>query len=79
MSAWPPSTELRARLEREATRTLTAAEAAGYLNAPVTDAERAEVLALVDWFRRRYPTPADRLAYARRASARWRRTRTVEP
>ena len=45
-----------------------------YLDAPVTDAERDELLALVRWFRRRYPTPLERLAYVRRAYARWQRT-----
>ena len=30
------------------------------------------------WFRRRYPKPADRLAYVRRAHARWLRSRDRE-
>jgi hypothetical protein len=55
-------------------RRLDAAEARAYLDAPVTDAERDEVLALVHWFNRRYPAPLDRLAYVRRAYARWQRT-----
>ncbi len=55
-------------------RTLEPAEARAYLNAPTTEAEREEVLALAAWFQRRYPTPAERLAYVRRAYARWRRT-----
>ena len=55
-------------------RRLDASEARAYLDAPVTDAERDEVLALVHWFKRRYPTPLDRLAYVRRAYARWQRT-----
>lgn len=55
-------------------RALGRAEAREYLDAPVTDAERDEVLALVHWFQRRYPTPVERLAYARRAYARWQRT-----
>jgi len=55
-------------------RALSPAEARAYLDAPITKAERDEVLALVRWFRRRYPTPADRLAYVRRAYARWQRT-----
>jgi hypothetical protein len=33
--------------------------------------EREAVMELVEWFRRRYPTPLARLAYARRAYARW--------
>jgi hypothetical protein len=55
-------------------RRLDPAEARAYLDAPVTDAERDEVLALVRWFQRRYPTPLDRLAYVRRAYARWQQT-----
>ena len=55
-------------------RALSPAETRAYLDAPITQAERDEVLALVRWFRRRYPTPAERLAYVRRAYARWRRT-----
>jgi hypothetical protein len=34
-----------------------------------------DVLALVRWFRRRYATPAERLACARHAYAGWRLTR----
>lgn len=64
--------ELHARLAREADRSLGAAEAAAYLAAPVTDAERDEALSLIRWFRQRYPTPAARLAYIRRAYLRWR-------
>jgi hypothetical protein len=55
-------------------RTMGAEEARAYLEAPVTEAEREGVRALVRWFERRYPTPLDRLSYARRAYARWRRT-----
>lgn len=57
-----------------ANRELTAAEARAYLDAPTTEAERDEVRALAEWFQRRYPTPLERLAYVRRAYARWRRT-----
>ena len=58
-------------------RELSDAEAREYLAAPITDAEREDVLALVSWFTRRYPTPLDRLAYIRRAYARWRRTNPI--
>jgi len=61
-------------LQALANRTLEPAEARAYLEAPVTDAEREEVLALVRWFRRRYPTPLQRLQYVRRAYFRWQRT-----
>ncbi len=56
-------------------RRLTPDEVRAYLDAPLSDAERESVLELARWFRRRYPTPLERLAYARRAYARWSRTR----
>lgn len=52
----------------------TAAEVRRALEQPISAEEREEVLSLVRWFTRRYPTPADRLAYVRQAYARWRRT-----
>lgn len=58
-------------------RVLGPAEARAYLEAPISQAERDDVLALVRWFRRRYPTPAERLAYVRRAYAQWRRTQGI--
>lgn len=58
-------------LRREAERTLSPDEVREYLAAPVSDLERETVLELVEWFRRRYPTPLARLACARRAYARW--------
>jgi hypothetical protein len=68
-----------ARLERMTgpERRLSPAEARAYLDAPLTDAEREDVRALVAWFCRRYQAPIDRLAYARRAYARWQRTRGI--
>lgn len=59
---------------RERDRRLSPAEARAYLEAPLTDVERDGVLELVRWFCRRYPTPIERLAYVRRAYARWQRT-----
>ena len=55
-------------------RRLSAAEAQEYLDAPMSDAEREELQELVAWFTRRYPSPLERLAYVRRAYARWQRT-----
>lgn len=55
-------------------RTLTADEVRAQLDVPVSEEERAQVLALVRWFRRRYPTGADRLRYVRTAYVRWQRT-----
>jgi hypothetical protein len=60
---------------RHAERQLSVEEARAYLSTPVSDTEREDVLALVDWFRKRYPTGAERLAYIRRAHARWTRGR----
>jgi hypothetical protein len=39
---------------------------------PLGEQEEEESRSLIRWFRRRYPTPAERLAYARRAYRRWR-------
>jgi hypothetical protein len=54
-------------------RELSDEEARAYLAHPITPEEREEVLALVRWFMTRYPTPAARLSYVRRAYARWAR------
>ena len=62
------------RLQAEINRVVDADTARAYVEQPVTDREREDILALVRWFTRRYPTPAERLAYARRAYARWQRT-----
>ncbi len=58
-------------LRREAGAYASPDEARDYLTAPVSDIERDAVVELVGWFRRRYPTPLARLAYARKAYARW--------
>ena len=54
-----------------ADRRLTGTELRAYLDAPVSDAERDEAARLMRRFTRRYPSPVERLAYARRAYARW--------
>jgi hypothetical protein len=43
------------------------------LERPLSEEEREDVLALARWFRRRYPTGTERLAYVRQAYARWQR------
>ena len=58
-------------------RVFGADEARAYLDAPMSDDEREHTLSLVSWFRRRYPTPADRLAYVRRAYKRWNGMRGI--
>lgn len=62
---------LRHRLHAVAERRLSSTEIDAYLQTPISDAERANVLEQVRWFLRRYPTGADRLAYVRRACRRW--------
>jgi hypothetical protein len=59
------------RLRAIVDRRLSDVEIRAYLDAPIVDAEREGVLELIRWFSSRYPNPADRLAYARRAYARW--------
>jgi hypothetical protein len=49
------------------------AQALAAMNGP----EGAEMRELVDWFRRRYPTPLERLRYARRKYAEATRFRGV--
>lgn len=58
-------------IEDESNRTVTVAEMRAYLDAPVSDFEREQILELVRWFRLRYPTGAQRLSYVRQAYARW--------
>jgi hypothetical protein len=68
----PPSPEVLERLRALAERQLSAEEVRAALAQPLGEAEEEESRSLIRWFRRRYPTPADRLAYARRAYRRWR-------
>jgi len=60
-----------ARIRAIAERTLSAEEFLAAMAVPLGEAEEEEARSLIRWFRRRYPTPADRLAYARRAHRRW--------
>ena len=61
------------RIAREIDRPVTREELHAELRRSIRDEEREEVLALVRWFTRRYPTGEERLAYVRRAYRRWRR------
>lgn len=66
-----PSPETVARIRALSERQLSAEEVREAMRTPIGEAEREEILALIAWFRRSYPTPADRLAYVRRAYRRW--------
>jgi hypothetical protein len=67
----PPPPDVVAEIRAFAERRLTAEEFNAAVNAPMDEFEREQIDGLIDWFRRRYPTPAERLAYARRAYRRW--------
>lgn len=67
-----PSPAALGRVRALADRRLSAAEIADALAVPLGDAEQEDSRALIRWFRTRYPTPFERLAYARRAYGRWR-------
>jgi hypothetical protein len=66
-----PGLAALARIRELSERRLSAEEARAALAAPLGEAEAEEARSLIRWFRRRYPTPAARLAYARRAYIRW--------
>jgi len=68
-----PSPETLAHIRDLAERRLSREELDERRRVPLGEDERQEILSLVDWFRRRYPTPAERLAYVRRAYRRWAR------
>ena len=69
----PPDPETVAKLREMSERRLAAEEFEAYVRAPMSEAEREEILAQIEWFMRRYPTPAERLASARQAYAQWAR------
>jgi hypothetical protein len=66
-----PGPEALARIRALSERRLSAEEARAALAVPLSAEEEQEARALIRWFRRRYRTPAARLAYARRAYRRW--------
>jgi hypothetical protein len=69
-----PSAEALARIRALSERRLSQQELAGRLGEPVSAEEQQETRELIRWFRRRYPTPGARMAYARRKWAEWSRS-----
>ncbi len=69
----PPDPQAIARVRALSERALSAEEVRAAMAAPIGELEREEARSLIRWFRRRYPTPVERLAYARRAYRRWTR------
>jgi len=59
------------RIRALAERQLSADDVRAALAVPLGELEEEESRALIRWFRRRYPTPAERLAYVRKAYRRW--------
>jgi hypothetical protein len=60
----PPDPGTLARLRAFSERQLSAEEVRAALVQPIGEAEEEETLSLIRWFRRRYSTQAERLAYA---------------
>lgn len=60
------------RIARELERPVTREEIHAELTRSIGHDEREAVLALVQWFTRRYPSGEARLAYVRQAYLRWR-------
>jgi hypothetical protein len=67
-----PDPAALAQVRALAERQLRPEEVRAALSVPLGELEEEESRALIRWFRRRYPTPAERLAYVRRAYRRWR-------
>jgi hypothetical protein len=74
-----PTAEALARVRALSERVLSPEEVRTALAVPLGAAEEEEARSLIRWFRRRYPTPAERLAYARRAYRRWRAAQPEVP
>ena len=67
----PASPATRARLKALAEQPLPLDEWHRRLAIPLSPEEIEHTRELVRWFRRRYPTVAERLTYVRRAHQRW--------
>jgi hypothetical protein len=78
-SAFAPTPEALARIRALSQRVLSADEVRAALAVPLGEAEEEEARSLIRWFRRRYPTPAERLAYVRRAYRRWKAVSPTAP
>lgn len=68
-----PSEAAVKRIRELADRRLSAEEFDARVAAPLGDQERAAMRQLIEWFRRRYPTPHERLRSARRLWRDWAR------
>ncbi len=69
----PATPAQRALLKALAETPLSPERFRAALAVPIGREEMEEARSLIRWFRRRYPTAGERLAYARRAYRRWTR------
>ncbi len=74
----PPAAEIVAELREQMERPLSPEEYRARSSRPVSAAELEEMWSLIDWFIRRYPSPLERLAYARRMGAVWHQAMPVD-
>lgn len=63
-----------AEVERQAARSLSVEEFRAWADSPIGPEEMADMVDLIRWFVRRYPTPAARLRSARRRQLQLART-----
>ena len=68
-----PSPETVAYLRELAERPLSPEEYEARAKRTIEPEELEEVISLISWFSRRYPTVKERLDYVRHATARWTR------
>lgn len=68
-----PPPHVLERIQRESERALSPEEFGLRIREPLSSEETRERQDLIRWFLRRYPTPAARLAHARRLSRTWLR------
>ena len=66
----PPDLDAVAAVRAMAEEPLSPEEFTARLKIPMSDEEYTEIRSLIEWFCRRYPTPAERLRYARRKRSR---------
>jgi len=71
-ATWSPEDVAAVRALAE--RRLSPEEFSAWADGPIAPEEMEENIALIRWFLRRYPTPAERLRYARRRTRELART-----
>ena len=75
-AARPPTESTPSRIRAESERRLSPEDFDAWVNAAWDDEDRERTLALIRWFKRRYPTPLERLRAGRKAA---RNARELSP